>query len=665
MLDINKIPLDDSKTYDLISSGQTVGCFQIESFLGAKYSKETKPHTIEEIADLISIIRPGTIEAEYEGKSLTKHYCDVKHGRSEPKYLHPALEKILGSTYSVLVYQESILSICKELAGFDLNQADQLRKSCAKKLPELMAKVKIEFMDGIKKTGIVSEEIGHQIFDWIEKSQRYLFNKCLAGWEKIYGYNQTIEELYNSKEYNTTLSMDQDGNLVENKIKNISFAGEQWFCRIILNGEPRRIVDCTINHKFPTDKGIKLCEYLKVGDNLYIQDETDNTKTRLEKIISIYWYCDGNAYDIEMEAPHHNFVTSNGIVTCNSHAVGYGKQSYQTAYLKAHYPLEFYCTWLQHAKDKQDPLKEIHKLVEDAQRSNIEILPPDIRRLNKDFIIGDDNKIYFGLSSIKNIGSRTISKLVELLESNVPETWVQFLLQCSDSLDKRTVENLIKVGALDFYGNTRNKMLFEYNQYNKLTKNEINKLNGYDAKSLIDVIDYLIDNCKINKRRIVALEDIKKILINPLSSLEDSAIDKAQFEFELLGISLTSYEIQEYDSLRANCTCRQFMEGKHVPSNIILAVNLDDIRLHKTKNGDEMAFLQVTDSHGDSANNIVVFSDVYQKNKFLLTHDRKLYILGFKNHQYNSMNVQNVIPMKIENYVEDFEFAAEDENLEF
>lgn len=180
MLDIDNIPLDDKKTWNLICSGRTKGAFQIESSLGKSWCQKLKPHNIEELAALISIIRPGCANVILDGKSLTQHYCDRKNKKEEVKYLYPCLESILKETYGILVYQEEAIQIAQKIAGFDLKQADSLRKSIGKKLPELMAKVEKEFLEGCQTTNIVTLEEAKKIFNWIRESQKYSFNKSHA-----------------------------------------------------------------------------------------------------------------------------------------------------------------------------------------------------------------------------------------------------------------------------------------------------------------------------------------------------------------------------------------------------------------------------------------------------------------------------------------------------
>ena len=184
-IDYENIDHECPQTWELIGSGNTKGVFQLESSLGKGWSKKLEPWNIEELSALISIIRPGTLRAILDGKSLTQHYVDRKHDREPTEYLDPALEKVLDSTYGVLCYQEQAMRIAQELAGFNLQEADVLRKAIGKKKADVMAKCEKTFMEGCKKTGVVSEEKAKEIFGWIRESQKYSFNKSHG-----YGYGE-------------------------------------------------------------------------------------------------------------------------------------------------------------------------------------------------------------------------------------------------------------------------------------------------------------------------------------------------------------------------------------------------------------------------------------------------------------------------------------------
>lgn len=174
---IENINLDCQRTWDLISDGNTKGCFQLESRLGRSIAKKLKPENIEQLSALIAILRPGSLEAIRDGKSVTNHYIDKKNGQESLDYFHSVLEPILKTTYGEMIYQEQAMEITKAIAGFNLQEADMLRKAIGKKKPEEMAKVKAKFLEGANRLNFVKNDEAEQIFGWIEKSQRYSFNK--------------------------------------------------------------------------------------------------------------------------------------------------------------------------------------------------------------------------------------------------------------------------------------------------------------------------------------------------------------------------------------------------------------------------------------------------------------------------------------------------------
>jgi DNA polymerase-3 subunit alpha len=186
-LDFDNIPLDDKKTWKLISSGLTKGIFQLEKQLGKRYCKEIKPNNINELSDVVSLIRPGCLTAEFREKpeapgefsSITNTYIKIKHGEWEPEYIHPCLEPILSGTNSVPIYQEQLMRICTDFSGFTLKEADVARKAIGKKKKDVMAKVKINFLEGAEKNGH-PKELADTIFGWIEKFSEYGFNKSHA-----------------------------------------------------------------------------------------------------------------------------------------------------------------------------------------------------------------------------------------------------------------------------------------------------------------------------------------------------------------------------------------------------------------------------------------------------------------------------------------------------
>ena len=149
-IDLYKLPMDDKKTFDLLSSGETAGVFQLEGAGMRRYIKELKPTTFSDIAAMVALYRPGPMEH-------IPTFIDAKHGRKPIQYPHPALENILKETYGVIVYQEQVLFIVQALAGYSLGQADIFRKAMGKKIAEVMKKEKRNFLAGAKKKEFSAE----------------------------------------------------------------------------------------------------------------------------------------------------------------------------------------------------------------------------------------------------------------------------------------------------------------------------------------------------------------------------------------------------------------------------------------------------------------------------------------------------------------------------
>jgi DNA polymerase III alpha subunit len=192
---------NDKKTWALFAEGKTKGIFQLESNLGKSWSKKLAPNSIEELSALIAIIRPGCLKAYVDGKSMTQHFIDRKHGREDVTYLHESLEEILAPTYGVLVYQEQSMRIAQKIAGFNLQEADELRKAIGKKKADLMAKVKKKFIAGAKKAKLVTKEEAEEIFGWIQASSRYAFNKSHSISYAVCSYWSAYQKAHNPEEF--------------------------------------------------------------------------------------------------------------------------------------------------------------------------------------------------------------------------------------------------------------------------------------------------------------------------------------------------------------------------------------------------------------------------------------------------------------------------------
>jgi len=169
-LDLQHIPLDDAKTFELLASGETKGIFQLESSGMRRYIKELKPTNFSDIAAMVALYRPGPMEQ-------IPTFIRAKQGIAPIHYPHPILKEILEETYGVIVYQEQVIFIAQALAGYSLGQADILRKAMGKKIPAVMRKEERNFIAGAKKNGI-PPELAQEVFSLIEPFAGYAFNKA-------------------------------------------------------------------------------------------------------------------------------------------------------------------------------------------------------------------------------------------------------------------------------------------------------------------------------------------------------------------------------------------------------------------------------------------------------------------------------------------------------
>ena len=196
-IDLENIPLDDEKTYRLLQRGLTVGVFQLESEGMRKYLKQLKPSNIEDIIAMVALYRPGPM-------ALIPEYIAGKHGQKDLTYFHPKLKPILESTYSIPVYQEQIMKIAQDLAGFSMSEADVLRKAIGKKIEKLLMEQKKKFVDGMKKNSI-NESVALKIWHWIEPFAHYSFNRSHATCYAMIAYQTAYLKAHFTTEFTASL----------------------------------------------------------------------------------------------------------------------------------------------------------------------------------------------------------------------------------------------------------------------------------------------------------------------------------------------------------------------------------------------------------------------------------------------------------------------------
>lgn len=477
------INMDCPKTWDLFAQGRLLGVFQLESGHGIRYSRELKPTTIEHLSALTAILRPGTTHSYDEnGKSLTQKYCDRKNGK-EPIIIEPvALTPMLEDTYGILVYQESQILIAKELCGFSLSEADSLRKAVGKKDAHLLFSLQEQFVNGAIRVGKINKEEATKVFEWIKAAARYSFNKCLDG--------KTSVETPNGHKYINNVEI---GDLV--RIPN-HHSQEKIYSKVVnlYNNGPKQLflfkigkewISCTNDHKF-------LCGDLKLRPIQVIKSleypvlNNNNELVHITKQVPDKDYTD--TYDIEIEHPDHVFY-ADGLAVSNSHSLQYGLRAYKEAYLKTHFPIQFYTSKLKSPRGNKTKIEEAD-LIYEMKHWNIQARLPDLRHMREQYY-NDGESIYFGLSNIKGLGESNYLKLKEVFgPQDIEErtsSFFNFAMTCARYLSPSVTELLIMGGAVDFFQISRTQMLEEYRLLANLTQPQQDLLFKYKDAQLAGV----------------------------------------------------------------------------------------------------------------------------------------------------------------------------------
>lgn len=507
-VDIYNIPHDCHRTWGLFAEGRTKGVFQLEGHLGKTWATKIQPENMEELAALVALLRPGCLRAMSGDppKSMTQRFKDRKHRLEDVEYFHPLLEPILSTTYGVLTYQEQSMKIAVTLAGFDLQQADILRKAIGKKKADIMAKVRGDFLGGCTEQAIVTPEQAETIFGWIQESQRYSFNK--------------------------------------------------------------------------------------------------------------------------------------------SHAVSYGEGGYWTAYLKAHFPVQFYCSYLDGAQWKQDTSAEVHELVNDAKLADIDVCVPDFRDQRTSPYVRR-NQIFFGIGDVKQIGEAALKKVKEKASEAVASSgsalevwsWLDYLLYFANEIASTVNEAIVSAGGLDFLRKSRTSMLYELDLWSRLTKKEQEWIvSKHHESHYPNLLSALRDCAKPKKegggchnvKRIKIVNDIAQMLISPPHALHDTADFIAWCEEKYLGSALTCSKVDGCErAVEANTNCREVLQGRN--GYTVLAVEVNRVHEVKTKRGKtpgkKMAFVGVSDS-SCAMDDTVAFPDTWKEYGSLLHEGNTVLIQG-------------------------------------
>lgn len=492
------MPLDDPATWAMIGQGFTVGIFQIEKQLGRTWSKNLQPINIDQLSDLVSLIRPGPMDS-----GMHTAYRGVKNKGEQPQYIHPRLEPIMTSTFSALLYQEQVIEICKQLAGMSLADADSVRKAMGKKKPEEMKKWKEIFVNGCTAGGI-DVVTAEEIWGYIEKFAGYGFNK--------------------------------------------------------------------------------------------------------------------------------------------SHGVGYALMAYETAFLKANYPVEFLCAKLRHSDSHPDKFEQMSALIYDGKLFDIEVVPPRVTQGNKDFDVVDEKHIAFGLTALKGVGAVAVTDVVKIGKQH--KTFDDILWAVYSGKNKVTtavLTALIRGGAFDDIVEHRIEAQSRFKLIDALTPNErqlIQTLIAYQdgPPNWIRILRAISDETKaplVKEQYKVKIPDARRRpkLREALQEFDarelfDTKAQRIAWEQFYLGISLSGSEADIYN---AKDKCIDLVRSGQADDSFEIAVCVDAIREIVCKNGKSagksMAFVTARDKTY-VMDNIVVFPNVFGAVKALLDEGSVLKIKG-------------------------------------
>ena len=312
-IDLEELALEDDATYAMLCAGETIGVFQLESTGITEMTMRLKPNRFDDLVAILALYRPGPLDA-----GMVDSYIARKHGKEPVSYLHPLMKTILEDTYGTILYQEQIMQLARELAGYSLGEADLLRRAMGKKVPEEMAKQRDRFVSGAVERGVM-QRAATEIFDQMETFARYGFNR--------------------------------------------------------------------------------------------------------------------------------------------SHSAAYAMIAFHTAYLKAHYPVEFMAALLTHEMEDSD--KTLKNLTE-CRTHKIGVLPPDVNSSVAGFSVSE-GRIRYGLSAVKGVGEKAVTAIVEARTADGPYRDLEDFVSRVDlhAVNKRVVENMIKCGAFDSCKAGSRRELFE------------------------------------------------------------------------------------------------------------------------------------------------------------------------------------------------------------
>lgn len=533
---LDKIKTDDA-TWDIYRDGFTQCVNQCEQPKSTQKVMRYKPKNISELTQFIAGIRPG-FQSMYHLFESRQHF----------EYGIKALDDLIQDEYrtsSFIIYQEDLMKVL-EFAGFPMAETYTIIKAISKKKDYVIKEAKPKFISGFAKaimnTGEtddenVANELAEKVWHIVEDNSAYGFN-CVGGDTVISGHAKTVAELYDiihlqgKKLY--SYSMTEDCQFRANRIVDIYKQQEAPVYLVeTYTGEN---IKCTGNHKFPTSNGIKTALELTDDDFLFIKLNKDiPIKSRFKSIEPAGIE---TVYDIEMSGDvAHNFVLANGLVTCNSaHAYCMAIDSVTIAYLKAHYPLEFYKCVLQRFSNKGEKDK-VSLIKQEAIKRGIAIKEIKFGDDNRQFNIDhENNAIVQNMAGIKNMPKATPQALYELGQSGIKTRTQLYQALMDDSrINSKAIDILFKLDYFSAFAHP-NRLLAEFEIYNKYIDAKVVSKKNLTEEQIELLRDISAKETATQFRNFDNMELIKA-LIKAKSIPKTSIYQRIKWQIEFLGYS--------------------------------------------------------------------------------------------------------------------------------
>ena len=671
-LDPEALPLDDAKTYQLLSEARTFGVFQLESAGMRDALKALRPTRIEDIIAMVSLYRPGPME-------LIPDFVNRKHGRAPITYEHPLMEKYLQETYGIMVYQEQVMGLAAELAGFTLGEADTLRKAMGKKDRELMAAQRAKFLVGCRANDIDGKK-AERVWDLVEKFAGYGFNKCLTGDSQIEMADGTRKPITEVRDGDIVLTKDGPFPALAVRPSGVRAVGRlrlrngmQLRCtpdhplftsRGWVNAEDLTVDDfVAVVRELPTGSMIargtvdvvpkeiyfKLlreavlkafpslragCRVLGIAEGLLFADRRKRgirrdtlaflarrldspalaalteTPTGWSRVRSFTLEGEEATYDFEV--PGAASFLANGVAVHNSHAACYGLVAYQTAYLKANYPVEFMAALLTSEMEKTD---KIVQYMEECRSMGLRVEPPAVGVSGARFTVVGET-IHFGLAAIKNVGAIAIDSIVKARETGAFASLADFCGRVDLRLvNRRVVESLIKAGAFDSLGETRAGLLSGLDQAMEAGQRSQRDRDEGQA-SLFE-----------------SLSPPRPEGSAPAPRLDSHVPEWPReellgYEKEVLGFYLSGHPLDEFREVagRLRAISAAELAGSPVAARVLLLGLVSGLQENSTKSGNRMAF--ATLELVDGSVPLTIFPEPYRACAVALRHRGPVLVRG-------------------------------------